>query len=229
MQYNLRNRSGSFLWTFIREPTKRAISNFFFDEVSRGKKEPHDSNLKSYLLGKSRRSHYIQEMSPDGGVVIKNTTVERIMDLYDYIGIVERFDESLVVLKLLLGLESQDILYLSAKSSGGYDDGVSYLNGARLEFDPLGFKGKGKGTCVYIVPSFVSPDIQEWLKSDSWAKQIAGDNHLYSSAYRSLDLTIDQLGRELVADQLKEFRRRLNIANEACLSRTIFPCSAGGA
>jgi hypothetical protein len=61
-----------------------------------------------------RRSHYIQEMSPDGGFVIKNTTIERIIDHYDYIGIVERFDESLlIVLMLLLELEYQDILYLS--------------------------------------------------------------------------------------------------------------------
>lgn len=104
---------------------------------------------------------------------------------------------------------------------------MSYMRGALgLEFDPTG--EKRKGTCVYIVPSFVSPGMQEWLKSDAWTKQIAGDNLLYSLAYCSLDLTIDQLGRELVAEQLKEFRRRLNIANEACLSRTIFPCSAGG-
>jgi hypothetical protein len=53
-------------------------------------------------------------MSPDGGFVIKNTTIERIIDHYDYIGIVERFDESLlIVLMLLLELEYQDILYLS--------------------------------------------------------------------------------------------------------------------
>jgi hypothetical protein len=230
MKYNERIRSESFLWTFVREPTQRAICDFFFDEVSRAKKEPHDSNMKQYLLKmKSKRRNYVQEMSPDGGFVIKNntSTVEKILDLYDYIGIVERFDESLIVLKLLLDLEYQDILYLSAKASGGYDDGVSYRQGGlSLGWDVTG--DKGKGTCVYIVPSFVSPGMQEWLKSDAWTTLIAGDNQLYSAAYHSLDLTIDQLGRELVAEQLREFRRRLNIAKETCLTQTIFPCSASG-
>jgi hypothetical protein len=35
MQYDKRDESASYLWTFVREPTKRAISQYFFDEVSR--------------------------------------------------------------------------------------------------------------------------------------------------------------------------------------------------
>lgn len=214
MKYNQLVKSDSYLFTFVREPTKRAISNFFFDEVSRLKKEPHDANFKKYLLGKAARNHYIQEMSPSAGLIAgnQNSTISQILKLYDFIGIVERFDESLVVLKILLGLEYRDIIYLSAKSSGGYDEGVSFKKGAGLGWDVSG--EQKKGTCVYIVPSFVSPGMKEWLNSSAWQKQISGDNALYAAAYHSLDSTIEKLGPDLVADQLEVFKRYLAVAQE---------------
>jgi hypothetical protein len=49
--------------------------------------------------------------------------VMEIIDQFDFIALVERMDESLVVMKLLFGLEDKDMIVLSAKSSGGYDDG----------------------------------------------------------------------------------------------------------
>ena len=228
MKYNQLVKSDSYLFTFVREPTKRAISNFFFDEVSRFKKEPHDVNFKKYMLGKATRNHYIQEMSPSAGLVVgsQNSTISQILNMYDFIGIVERFDESLVVLKLLLGLEYHDILYLSAKSSGAYDDGVSFKKGAGLGWDVSG--EQKKGTCVYIVPSFVSPGMKEWLNSSAWQNQISGDNALYAAAYQSLDSTIEQLGPDLVSEQLNVFKRYLAVAQETCASKTVLPCSASG-
>ena len=48
-------------------------------------------------------------------------TLERVLSEFDFIGILERLDESLVLLQLLLGLQVRDVLYLNAKQSGGYD------------------------------------------------------------------------------------------------------------
>ena len=222
-QYANRSRTESYLWTFIREPTERSISHFFFRRVSREKVEPHDGEFRKFLVTGHRRNYYLGEMmDPDvmsGGGGGGNGTqseatitssVERILELYDFIGIVERMHESLIVLKLLLGLEYQDILYLSAKGSGGYDDGA------------------WNGTCIYIVPSFVSSGMKEWLDSDKWQHRIAGDNALYAAVYASLDRTIDRLGRDLVEEQVLEFERRLDIVREKCLNRTVFPCSEEG-
>lgn len=39
---------------------------------------------------------------------------------YDFVGVVERFDESLVALQLLMGLETSDILYFSSRLHTGY-------------------------------------------------------------------------------------------------------------
>eukprot|EP00956_Cyclotella_meneghiniana_P038894 scaffold161736_cov98-Cyclotella_meneghiniana.AAC.1 len=226
-KYDALIKAESYLWTFIREPTERIISLFFFQEVNRFKSEPHDSLMKKYMMSKAQTNYYFQEFSPSPGKQFKDhTAIPQILDMYDFIGIVEQFDESLVVLKLFLGLEYQDILYLSAKSSGGYDDGV-YIksNREKLLWD---FPGTGKGTCVYIVPSFVSPGMKKWLESSTWKNHISDQNALYAAAYQSLDRTIEKLGKELVAEQLVEFKRRLKIAQEICTNQTLFLCSDAG-
>jgi hypothetical protein len=124
---------------------------------------------------------------------------------------------------MLLGLEMKDILYLSAKTTGSYDDGVYVKN-------PYGWdiKGVRTDTCVYVVPSFISPGMKEWLNSSRWKQQIEGDSLLYQAAHASLDRTVDRLGREEVARQVTEFRRANKMANDNCLPNTTFPCSAGG-
>lgn len=227
LKYDALVKSESYLWTFIREPTKRTISQFFFNEVSRYKKEPHDSLLKNYMMSPKQTNSYFKEFSPTGGVNSgHDSTIPQILEMYDFIGIVERFDESLVVLKLLLGLEYRDILYLSAKSGGGYDDGVSYRDSSgKIGWDVT---GKGKGTCVYIVPSFTSPGMKEWLESDTWKNHISHQNAMYAAANQSLDRTIAKLGKELVAEQLVEFKRRLKMAQEICVNQTVFVCSDAG-
>ena len=49
--------------------------------------------------------------------------IDSLIPSYDFIGISERFDDSLVVLKLLLGLQTSDMLCVPTKTSGNYDDG----------------------------------------------------------------------------------------------------------
>ena len=79
--------------------------------------------------------------------------VQNMLREYDFIGLVERLDESLVLLRLLLGLNAGDILYISAKQSGGYDAG--------------GYKG----TCYKIAPSFTTPEMKDYLNGDEWYKR----------------------------------------------------------
>eukprot|EP00956_Cyclotella_meneghiniana_P029180 scaffold70039_cov50-Cyclotella_meneghiniana.AAC.1 len=173
-KYDALIKAESYLWTFIREPTKRTISHFFFDEVSRYKREPHDSLMKKYMTSATQTNYYLKEFSPTSKYHAK--AISQILDI------------------------------------GGYDDDVSY----RKSSSQLGWDvgGKGKGTCVYIVPSFVSPGMKKWLESSAWKNHISDENALYAAAYQSLDRTIDKLGKEVVAEQLVEFERRLKIAQE---------------
>ena len=218
--YRERLWNDSILWSIIRDPTTRAISQFFHMEVSRKKLEPTDANLIGFL--RQNRKDFMQDyyyralytkarfdresMSP-----IK--AANQILRTYNFIGITERLDESFVVLMMILRLKMADILYLSAKTKGGYDDA-----GGRDQ----------KRICTYIWPSFVTPGVNAFLNSTEWRETIRYDRLLYQAVNRSLDMTIDALGRHTFNDQLQKYRHAQQLANEKCLPTTVFPCDSGG-
>ena len=207
----------SFLWTVLRDPTARAISEFFHMVVSRQKNEPTDQNFKQFLRQSSHISdYYYRALYPKD---IFNRDVHKpipaanhILRTYNFIGVTERMDESFVVLMMLLRLKIADILYLSAKTRGGYDDAG----------------GKSVKTCTYIWPSFVSTGMKEYFSSKEWRERIRYDVFLYEAVNRSLDLTIDQLGRERFHAQLHIFQTAQQAAHERCLPHTKFPCDESG-
>lgn len=212
-----RDRDHSFLWTILRDPTARLTSHFYFKQVSRLRKDPSIENMREYALS-SAKDRYLTELSTSGyqpGVnrptkVTALNTIQSIIDEYDFIAITERFDESLVVLKLLLDLKIEDILYLRAKNSGGYDAG-----------------GKN-GTCTLIEPAMLTDEMKKFLKSDEWTDASKFDQLLYDTAVRSLDLTIERLGRLRVKKELERFKRLNQAAVLRCHNTAIFPCSSDG-
>eukprot|EP00543_Licmophora_paradoxa_P008376 CAMPEP_0202442388 /NCGR_PEP_ID=MMETSP1360-20130828/1835_1 /ASSEMBLY_ACC=CAM_ASM_000848 /TAXON_ID=515479 /ORGANISM="Licmophora paradoxa, Strain CCMP2313" /LENGTH=236 /DNA_ID=CAMNT_0049057739 /DNA_START=87 /DNA_END=797 /DNA_ORIENTATION=+ len=136
---------------------------------------------------------------------------EQILTDYDFIGITERIDESLVAMMMLLDLEQSDILYLKAKGHGHFDDG--------------GFNQ----TCVYVQPSFVSPGMKEYFESEEWHTRIRGDTALYKAANASLDRTIDEvLGRQNFQTELRKFLKARRLAEETCQDTVVWPCDASG-
>lgn len=214
-----RNRAQSFLWTVIREPTRRAISQFFHMRVSRNKVEPRDAEFKHFLMNQTKlymTDYYIHTLHTqtkfsrhrEDPVAAANAILEE----YDFIGITERMDESAVLVMMLLDLPMSDILYLSAKSKGGYDDG-----------------GGPSHACTYIWPSFVSPKMQEFFDTDGeWRSMLRYDLALYQAANASMDLTIERLGRARFERVLARFRSAQALAKARCLPRTIFPCDSAG-
>lgn len=213
-----RNRipTKSFLWTILRDPTTRATSHFFHFEVSRRKNEPTDANFIALL----RQTHKMQDYyykalyTKDLFDRSKHDHVQaanHILRNYNFIGITERLDESLVVLMMQLRLKIADILYLSAKGRGGYDDagGPSYM-------------------CTYIWPSFISPGMKKHFASDEWQDMIKNDMLLYNAANRSLDMTIDALGRKAFNQNLEKFHEAQELAKVQCLPTAAFPCDKAG-
>jgi hypothetical protein len=164
LQYGKRRRSKSFLWSVIRDPTNRAISQFFHFQVSREKVEPSDVNFQTYLSDPLFDNYYLQSMSMEylyRQHYDVETVIANILRDYDFIGILERIDESLVVLSLILNIPLTDVLYLKAKSSGGFDD------------------GRYNQKCTYIIPPYVSPSMQNYFVSATWKNRIVGDSYLY--------------------------------------------------
>jgi hypothetical protein len=212
-----RIKNESFLWTILRDPTKRAISQFFHFDVSRNKIEPTDTNFIKFLRSSYyTKDYYLRALhikdKYDRTTMNPITTANTILRTFDFIGVTERIDESFVVLMMILHLRMSDILYLSAKSKGGFDDGG----------------GRTDNVCTYIWPSFVSNGVQQYLNSTEWKEIVRYDTLLYQAVNRSLDLTIDELGRDQFNRLYQKYLHAQKIANEKCFSNAIFPCDAGG-
>jgi hypothetical protein len=221
-KYWNRDPGSTFLWTILRDPDSRVVSQFFHFEVSRDKIEPTDSNFAEYLTNGPlpiMHEYYLRSLSlrkyePGRGDPVE--TANAILNSYNFVGVTERMDESFVAMAMLLGLPLADVLYLAAKSRGGFDDAGRASDASKPT------------PCTYIWPSFVSEGMQSQLDSDDWRNKSHWDRVLHRAANRSLDLTIDYLGRALFSEQLDLYRRALARSREVCLRNAVFPCSSGG-
>ena len=81
------------------------------------------------------------------------------------------------------------------------------------------------------LPKFSMTDTsKEFFNSNFWRANNYGDFLLHEAANRSLDMTIERIGRERFEIALKDFRRRLAMVHEQCTlkGRVILPCSDKG-
>ena len=205
LEYGLRVRSQSFLWTILREPTRRAMSEFFHFEVSRKQVPPTTEEFQKYVKNPHFQNYYVNELHTGDTENSPAQKVQEVLEDYDFIGITERMDESIVVLMMLLRLKIEDVIYLNAKSSGSYD-----------------------ALCYYIQPARVTPDTAAFLESPHWQQTVHWDTILYQAANHSLDLTIDRLGPARFAHALGEFRSLEALIKEACSGLEVYPCRSDG-
>jgi len=216
-----RDPSASLLWTLFRNPTRRLVSTFYHFYVTRENVTANVANLQRMLSQnyETHQHYYLKQASlllPNPGEAKDHTTnqskhVESILRDIDFIGITERMDESLVALSLLWGLPLGDVLYMSAKTSGGYDGG-------------------GQG-CRKIqpAPSPLDVDMQQLLKSHFFQNLTKWDRVVYQLANQSLDLTIEQtIGRDKFDPALIQFQQALQVVHERCGGEVVTPCSNGG-
>ena len=158
----------------------------------------------------SRGGEGFENPGPEGNSDRKKI-VKEIIDGYNFIAITERIDESLVVLKMLLGLDLEDILYVRERSQGAFSNGPPLTR-----------------PCLYVWPSFLTTGMKAFFASDKWKNHMKGDFMLYEAAKKSLDLTIDRLGRDKVEEELARFKIALNTAQDVCGPRAISMCREDG-
>ena len=232
-----RDRTGrSFLFSTLRDPARRALSRVYFTRISQGHGRPTAENILNWL--RTWTNSQYGSVSPGMGgfqlaylsfrsigewslwaeddphhvrnVELAHDVVREIMSDYDFLMLVERFDECLVVMQLLLGLEVEDILYLSSKHAGDY------------------YYSPRKNECLRLAKTVSLPIIERYLDSSEWAAMSYGDYVLYEAVNKSLDLTIDSLGREHFEDALDAFVKLKRRAEEECAAEAVFPCSSTG-
>lgn len=219
-RFRNRNQDKSFLWTMIREPTSRYVSHYFFSAVTGNKKEdPSVGSFRRFVskwprrlyncLLSTRRSYNCEES--ELALTESVEELNQIINEYDFIGVTERYDESLVVLMMLLDLRLADILYFSSKQSGS-----SFIS-----------KGK-RNECFTIAPTIMPEGLADFFDSEEWQARIHFDTLLHKAANRSLDLTIDSIGRHGVEEKVALFRHAQRVATEQCKGRVVLPCEEEG-
>lgn len=211
----------TFAWTVVREPTRRAISQFYHFQVSRENVKPNDFQFQRYLNSEKRilRHHYLQVLNNEKIYPSIKITPQMAPDIirkifhdeYNFIGVTERMDETAVCLMMLLHLNMSTILYLDAKTNGGYDDG-----------------GHGQCSWIQAPPAQLSHAMQNYFHSKNWRQLVQWDELLYEAANDSLDLTIRALGVAEFETNLARFREARQLARNKCGPLEVFPCTSKG-
>eukprot|EP00931_Biecheleriopsis_adriatica_P022945 TRINITY_DN14612_c0_g1_i1.p1 TRINITY_DN14612_c0_g1~~TRINITY_DN14612_c0_g1_i1.p1 ORF type:complete len:272 (+),score=4.13 TRINITY_DN14612_c0_g1_i1:494-1309(+) len=185
--------------TFVREPIERALSQYYHLQVSRRHKSTSSQAVIQWFkkIGGGEMVSYIRRnRSHDPYVIVGE---------YDFIGVTERMQESMVVLKHILGLPSLcDVLYLSAKNSSG----PPHKDNKGFEFIPH-------------VPFHQQPtEVQQFVASPKNRRKMLPDSRLYAAANAALDRWIHELGTDVVSQQVIQFNELLSKARIQCAGAT---------
>lgn len=166
-----RNRTRSFLWSTVRDPIARHVSSFFYFYVTGLNLEPTHENFIHVFRTKTIRkgicSHYLERLATEKyehGVSDPIEFANSIFDNYNFIGVTERMDESIVALAMLLRVPLADVLYLSSKASGDFgtiDEG-----------------------CKFLPKSVISPGMQEFFQTPEFQDCVKVDHIIHQVANR---------------------------------------------
>lgn len=228
-----RDKTTSYLLTFIRDPTERAISDYYYHIVTRKGEIPTLKNFKesdarmkqlktrglggyqlTYILPEQNFTEYTfwNENEPS---LVQNpellvSQVATVVDNYDFIGVAEKLDESLVVLSFLLNLTVEEISStMSARVSGSYIDLAT------------------EKRCVKIVKPKITMKMKEYFKSMAWKAQIVGDSLLHKLSLERLEYAIDHvIGRQKFEERLVKYNYLIK-SFDAC-RKYCFHCSPYG-
>lgn len=216
-----------FLATFVREPADKAISLFMHFHVSRERKEdepleqPRPEELVKFLqtvadaeadyMCDLRHFEHVKR-TLDGGLGIIHAA-QGCLTSFDFVGVVERYDESLVVLKNMLNVSLKSLLYLPSK--------VSYkINNTAASLDVK--SSSQDSTHHAFVPHLPldqqPPTVQRYVREE-FPKKNRVDFALYQAANQRLDEQISGLGGRFGAD-LKAFQALMKMARERCANKT---------
>lgn len=211
------------MWSFVRDPAARALSAFFHFQVSRKGVWPTMGHLINYMSEESCNFQFLYlstHSNPKRHLKLHqkahdnpSTLIHQyVLQKYDFLGIVDRWTESLAAMVLLWNLKVEDVIVLPSKLAGGYDDG-RYQNAG----------------CVKIHEGSIGDKsyFDSYLNT-TFRQQNLLDYKLYELANQRLTSTIQKLGVERVGQVQQTIEMYQKVAEAQCLSSAIFPCSSNG-
>ena len=217
-----RNREDTFLWTFFKDPAKRELSIYFFFMIDwkPGERNYTETDVIDFLnetkFGQLQSLHpHIEKeffeviMNDDA---LAKQFVQKTVEQMDFLGLVERMDESLVLLSFILDLPVTDVLYLDSKVAGSY-----MVHPEEWACRQIGRKRK------------LFPSTEQFLRSDRWKEVSKLEQMVYDAVNRSIDVTIDNvIGRDAFNVRLQEFVRAKTLTQDSCSKSVVMTCTADG-
>lgn len=180
-----------FYVTMLREPVERRISGFYYEaSLKEGVKERGVLNwLQSFQPDWYYNALRVEESQPR----------EEVMNSYDFVGITERFDESVVLLMNMLQLDSYcDVLYVSGKVGG----------------ESLAPSGE---PWMQHIPLPEQPDeVRDYVESEEFRAIIASDREFYQQAIDRMDADIAKIGESEFKIQVEAFLSFKKKAEDSC-------------
>jgi hypothetical protein len=229
-KFQKRSLTQSFLWSVIQEPVERIVHKAF--QFARIRNRPVDNislqKFQDYVLNFEQQDYgYYMRTLPIMGMINPYDTryhdkyIQQILDSYDFLGVKERFHESLATLQLLLGLETADLLFLQSPfvATTRPDDPVGSLTDYYEQWN--------KGSCREVPSPVVTIDMKRWFHSEEFEAFVQADVMMYKAVNTSLDKTMDSLGRDRVERAVRQLQWGLSKAKETC-SNVRFPCTKDG-
>jgi hypothetical protein len=265
----------SLLWTVVSDPAKRVESNLkllhpcskvylpatattttddekihYCQEATAAKKNALVQQLRivspQSTRNERKRSLFSDDLfhSPE---LLNQLLRQQIFQSYDFVAVMERWEESVAVMKLLFALEVEDIILLSppAPSSSWGDWNHQERNHHHHHYHSSQPRPQPTD-CTNLPPStttsssatpqnqrrrqqqqrqFSTSPVVEHFEQSNFTMHNA-DFLLYAAANRSLDLTIDALGRDRVSEHVLLHRQLQQLVDRNCKSYTTFPCGS---
>ena len=163
----------------MRDPLERCLSEFYHLIVDRKSiSDITDSMIIAHLNGSFTCSD--TQFDYLGIHPLKENATELFLNNFDFIGLVERYDESIVALKYMLNTTLCDMLYLN-KANVGQEGSIDV--GA-----------KKTRAHSHILKSNMSQTVKEYLRKDYFLKKNTFDLELIRLANEKLDEISNLIG-----------------------------------
>ena len=178
----------TFIITWVRKPINRCVSWFFHRRMTRDRGTFSSQKLAAFV--KTWCTSITKEIASN-----PRDSATTIYNSYDFIGLTERFSESMLVLAYRLDLNLGDILYVRAKDSH------------ELEYDKAGRQwvpNAGFEALPY--------ESQKLLLKMNQSSRI--DNNIWSHVNQQLSNVI--AGLPCFHDNLREYKHLLGLVSEKC-------------
>lgn len=114
MNYGHRRKQESLLWSLVREPTTRALLEFFHYKVAWKQTEPTLDNISAFFATPKRRNRQLKTLALTSSIKegSEEETINTILQEFDFLGVTERMQESAVAIMMLLNLQISDVMYI---------------------------------------------------------------------------------------------------------------------